>query len=330
VRGRLKKILVALGFAALIANCALVGAANETAAALTAEAALILDEFPAADGAYDAAAEKLRQALALDPAYAKAYVQVCRLQIVGGPEFGRLFAGVAAGSAQRAIFKAIDLDPADGNAWVLRAHLLSDMHLQADAKLALIEAERLGADSAWLALNWAEIYEDEGDIERAMEKYRAVVGNAGAKKSALSHAFQELTVYYVARHEWERAEQTYREAVAINPGGAWLRTKYADALLRHGQFSKAISHARETLQIKDYAATRHVLAIALYGRWADAVIKDENRERAQAFYDEAHGLVPDLAAVAVEANQYSGTRIIADALIREGLVARKDVFRRPY
>jgi tetratricopeptide (TPR) repeat protein len=256
-------------------------------------------------------------------------MQVCRLQIIGGPEFGRLFADVAAGSAQRAIFKAIELDPTDGYAWVLRAHLLNDMHRSADAKLALIEAEKLGADSAWLALNWAEVYEAEGNIERAAKKYQEVVGNAGAKKAALNRALQQLTIYHVARHEWERAEQAYREAVAINLGGAWLRTKYADALMRHGQFSKAISYARESLQIKDYAATRHVLAIALYGVWANAVVNAENRERAQVFYDEAHALVSDLKAVAVEANQLAETRIITQALIQEGLVAKTDVFRRP-
>lgn len=325
----MKHLLLVTAFAALIAGCTPARAADETAAALTAEAARILDEFPAADGAYNAAAEKLRQALALDPAYAKAYVQVCRLQVTGGPEFGRLFAGVAAGSAQRAIFKAIELDPGNGNAWVLRAHLLVDMHRLADAKLALIEAAKLGADSSWLAFNWAEVYEEEGNLAAAAEKYREVVGNPAAKKAALSHALQQLTVYYVARHDWERAEQMFRDAVAINPAATWLRTRYADALLRHGQFSAAILRARETLQIKDYAVARHVLAIALYGRWANAVVKDENREHARPAYDEAHALLPDLKAVAVEANQNAETRIITEALIQEGLVARIEVFRRP-
>ena len=327
--GLMKYLLLVTAFATLIAGGALARAADETAVALTAEAAQILDEFPAADGAHNAAAEKLRQALVLDPTYAKAYVQVCRLQVAGGPEFGRLFAGVSAGSAQRAIFKAIELDPADGNAWVLRAHLLIGMHRLADAKLALIEAEKLGADSPWLALNWAEVYEEEGNIEAAMEKYRALVGNPAAKKAALNRALQELTVYYVTKHDWERAEHTYREAVALNSAAAWLRMRYADALLRHGQFPKAISYARETLQIKDYAAARHVLAMALYGRWANAVINDEDRERARSSYEEAQALLPDLKAVAVEANQLAGTRIITEALMREGLVAKIDVFRRP-
>ena len=224
--------------------------------------------------------------------------------------------------------KALELDPADGQAWVLQAHLLIDMHQPADAKYALLKAEQLGADSAWLALNWAEVYEDQGNIEAAMEKYRSVVANSAAKKAALNHALQELTVYYAAHHDWERADETFLKAIAINPRGAWLRLRYADTLLAHGEFEKAIRYARETLQIKDYAAARRVLAVALYGRWAIDVSRQENGARAQASYDEAHALLPDLDAVAVEASRYSGTRIIAETLIREGLVAKMRVFRR--
>ena len=255
-------------------------------------------------------------------------VALGRLQIAGGPEFGRQFAGVSAESASRAIMKALELDPADGQAWVLQAHLLIDMHQPADAKYALLKAEQLGADSAWLALNWAEVYEDQGNIEAAMEKYRSVVANSAAKKAALNHALQELTVYYAAHHDWERADETFLKAIAINPRGAWLRLRYADTLLAHGEFEKAIRYARETLQIKDYAAARRVLAVALYGRSAIDVNRQENRARAQASYDEAHALLPDLDAVAVEASRYSGTRIIAETLIREGLVAKMRVFRR--
>lgn len=328
MRSLTKHLVLATAITAFFAGYGFACAAEETAAALTADAAQILDEFPAADGAHNAAAEKLRRALALDSGYAKAYVQVGRLQIAGGPEFGRQFAGVSAESASRAIMKALELDPADGQAWVLQAHLLIDMHQPADAKYALIEAEKRGADSAWLALNWAEVYEDQGNIEAAMEKYRSVVANSAAKKAALNHALQELTVYYAAHHDWDRADETFLKAIAINPRGAWLRLRYADTLLAHGEFEKAIRYARETLQIKDYAAARRVLAVALYGRWAIDVSRQENRARAQTSYDEAQALLPDLDAVAVEASRYSGTRIIAEALIREGLVAKMRVFRR--
>lgn len=328
MRSLTKHLVLATAIAAFMADCVVARAADETAALLTSEAAQILDVFPAADGAYDAAAEKLRRALALDPGYAKAYVQVGRLQIAGGPEFGRQFAGVSAESAPSAIIKAIELDPADGQAWVLQAHLLIDMHRPADAKYALLKAEQLGADSAWVALNWAEVYEDQGNIDAAIEKYRSVVANSAAKKAALNHALQELTVYHAARHEWDRAEETFHQAIAINPAGAWLRTRYADTLLTHGEFEKAIRYARDALQIKNYAAARRVLAVALYGRWAIDVSRQENRARAQAYYDEAHALMPDLDAVAVDANRYGGTRIIAEALIREGLVRNMRVFRR--
>lgn len=325
----MKYVLLGTAIAAFIAGCELARAADQTAATLAAEAAQILDEFPAPDGAYNAAADKLRRAFALDPTDAKAYAQLGRLLIASGSELQREFDAVSEGSALKAIARALELDPANGQAWVLRAHLLIDMHRPADAKLALIEAEKHGADSAWIALNWAEVYEDEGNIEAAMEKYRSVVANPTAKKAALNHALQELTVYYVTRHDLRRADEAFRQAIEINPGAAWLRTRYADALLKHGEFSKAIVYARETLKIKDYAAARHVLAIALYGRWANDV-SGQNREGAQAYYDEARSLIPDLNAVAVEANQYGGTRIITEVLVRKGLVAKIDVNRRPH
>ena len=168
MRSLTKHLVLATAIAAFFAGCGFACAAEETAAALTAEAAQILDVFPAADGAHNAAAEKLRQALALDSGYAKAYVQVGRLQIAGGPEFGRQFAGVSAESASRAIMKALELDPGHAPAVCALAELLvadgrSEEALQLLARIPEDEHTIRIAAAARLAQRPADNYEAELD-----------------------------------------------------------------------------------------------------------------------------------------------------------------------
>jgi tetratricopeptide (TPR) repeat protein len=322
------RLCLALIFAALAAFSA--GAAGaDSAESLTAEARELLDKAFGQSAAVDDAAQKLYQALALDPGYAKAYVQVCRLQIIGGPDAGRMFASLGADTAEMAIVEALKLDPHDGYAWVLKAHLYIDTHHLAEAKQALLQADKEGTDNAWLKLHWAEVYEEQFELELAADNYRAVIAGGTTSVRALAYAYQQLTNYYVMKHDWDRAEETYRADLKFEPDNSRVRADYAAALVRHARFSQAIQPARDALQTGGDGAARRTLGLALYGHWATLLAQGSDRKSALTYLEEARSVLPDLRRVAYEAYQKSNSRIIAQTLVKQGLVDRTDLFRRP-
>ena len=318
----------ALFFTALVAfSASAIGA--DTAESLTAEARVLLDQTMGEGVLVDAAAQKLYRALTLDPGYAKAYVQVCRLEIIGGPGAGRLFAPMGADTAEMAIVKALELDPRDGQAWVLKAHLYIDMHQLGEAKQALLRAEKVGADNAWLKLHFAEVYEEQGELELAADNYRAVIAAGTPSLRALAFAFQQLVSYYVVKRDWEKAEEIYRAHVKLEPDNSRVRADYAAALVRHGRYSQAIGPARDALQISGDGAARRTLGLALYGHWATLLATGSNRKMALPYLEEARAVLPDLRRVAYETYQKSNSRIIAQTLVKQGLVDSTDLFSRP-
>ncbi len=298
------------------------------AAALTREAGRMLDDLQIPNEVFEAAAGKLLQAITLDPGYAKAYVQLSRLEIMGGLEMGRRFAPMSVETAEKAVVKALDLDPSDGYAWVLKAHLYVDRHRLSEAKAALIRAEKAGTDSPWLMLNWAEVFEQEGDLESAAERYQAVLKSGTVNKRALRYAYRQLTGYYILKRDWENAEQMHLAHKQIDPYDAWAPTNFAASLARAGQFARAIPRAREALRTRDYEAARRALAIALFGQWATSIMQGENSKEAAAYLSEARTIAPNLRQVALDTYSNINTRIISQALIRQGLVDREEIFRR--
>jgi len=328
------KMLRMLALALSVAGLALVGcgrvpaqleAAAEDPATLTNEAKALVDGWHGQSGQLDLAAQKLNRAVEIDPNYAKAYVQVCRLHIFAEFQYSSVFEPHAAGTAEKAILKAIALDPTDGYAFVLKGRLYANMNRIAEAKEALATAEKIGTDSPWLKLNWADIYEREGDFDRAADIYRAVIASGTSDKRALGSAYAELSSYYVMRHQWDKADEVHEKHVKLDPTNAWVRGNYAAWLANNGQFARAIPHAREALQIMDYGAGRDTLATSLYGQWATMLENGESPERARPYFDEARSILPDLPHVAYETYKYPASEIIAKMLWKQGYVTKLDI-----
>jgi tetratricopeptide (TPR) repeat protein len=289
-------------------------------AALTAEADALLDEWRGQGNILDLAAQKLIQAVKRNPDYAKAYVQICRLHIMAGFLNNQLFEPLALQTAERAILKAIQLDPADGYAYVLKGHLYTNLGRLAEAKAALSMADNVGTDSPWLKLNWAAIFELEGDFDRAAANYRDVIASGTTNRKALGSAYEDLAGYYLMKHQWVNADEVHRAHIKLEPTNAWARGNYASWLANKGQFERAIPHAREALQLMDYGAARNTLAVALYGTWATMITAGKDPSQAQPYFDEAHQIRPDLDEIASSTSRYSGSRIIAQVLVKQGLV----------
>jgi tetratricopeptide (TPR) repeat protein len=315
-------------FVALVACSLELPAATDSAGSLAAEAQALIDKARGPGALLDDAAQKLHRALTLDPAHAGAYVQVCRLQIVGGPQAGRIFAPMKAETAESAIVRALDLDPRNGYAWVLQAHLHIDAHRLPEAKEALLTAERMGTDNAWLKLHWAEVYEEQGELELAADNYRAVIAGGTPSVRALAHAYSQLLAYYVVKDDWDKADEAYRAGVDAEPGYSRMHADYAAVLVRHGQFSNAIAPARAALRTRGDDTARRTLARALYGRWAILLAAGADREAA-LLLEEARSIMPDLRQVVFDTYREPRSRIIALTLVRQGLVDETHLLRGP-
>jgi tetratricopeptide (TPR) repeat protein len=315
-------------FFALVACSLQLPAATDSVESLTVEARALIDKAHGPGALLEDAAQKLHRALTLDPAHAGAYVQICRLQIVGGPQTGRIFAPMKAETAESAIVRALDLDPRNGYAWVLQAHLHIDAHRLPEAKESLLAAEKFGTDNAWLKLHWAEVYEEQGELELAADNYRAVISGGTPSVRALAYAYSQLLAYYVVKDDWDKADEAYRAGLDAEPGHNRMHADYATALVRHGQFSNAIAPARAALRVRSDEAARRTLARALYGRWAVLLAAGADREAA-SLLEEARSIMPDLRHVAFDAYREPGSRIIALTLVRQGLVDEAHLLRGP-
>lgn len=282
---------------------------------LTKKAEELLDQWRGQTALLDQAAESLYLALKRNPNYAKAYMQLGRLHIMGGYYHSQYFEPSSLATAEKAIKKAIDIDPKFADAYVLLGHLYTNMNRLSEAKSALQMAEGIGTDNPWLGLNWAAIYEKEGKFDDAAQKYIQVIESKTKNLKALGTAYDELRGYYIYKRDLVKAEKTYKAHITVEPKNAWTRGNYASSLLYDiGDFDSAIKKSREALSIMEYGNARHTLAIALYGKWATITIKKHDKASARRYFDEAQRIYPDLAQLQQEAMKYPSTKIIVEAL----------------
>lgn len=282
---------------------------------LTQKAEDLLNQWSGQTAILDQVAQNLYFALKRNPNYAKAYMQLGRLDIMSGYYHSQYFEPSSLNAAERAIKKAIEIDPKFADAYVLLGHLYTNMNRLSEAKSALHTAEGIGTDSPWLGLNWAAIYEKEGKFDEAAQKYIQVIDSKTKNLKALGAAYDELRGYYIYKRDLVNAEKTYQSQIAVEPQNAWARGNYASNLLYDiGDFDKAIKKAREALSIMEYGNARHTLALALYGKWATITMKKRDKSSAQQYFDEAQRNYPDLTQLQLEAMQYPTTKIIVEAL----------------
>ena len=215
---------------------------------LTQEAQDLLDQWHGRRQILDDAAQKLSLALKKNPNYAPAHMQVGRLHVMGGYYHSSYFEPSSLQAAERSTLKAIELDPKFADAYVLLGHIYINMKRLPDAKNALAKAKGLGATTAWLAINWADIYEREGKIDDAALQYMKVIESGTKEKKALSVAYDELRLFYIRKGNLAKAEELYQQHIAFDPKNAWIRGNYAENILFHiGDFDKSIEKAREAL-----------------------------------------------------------------------------------
>jgi TolB-like protein/Tfp pilus assembly protein PilF len=258
-----------------------------------------------------AAVELFRRATILDPGFARAYLGLGQALITSDDQTfanGRS-AGLAAGrprtsevdaQAAKAIERALDLNPALGEAWIERARLASDS----------AEAERLFRKGLALAPNYSE-----GFAHYASFLFRE--SRTGEAIETISRASQidPLTpgpyqlhafLLMVARSDVAGHDRLLRKALAINPALPSVLRQLAQSRWEYsGEFADAAQLIEQAIAADPHSALSRALARDIYLDLGD-------RAAAKAVLGDS--MTPDSS---MEIAQFDGDRKRAAALLTD-------------
>jgi Tfp pilus assembly protein PilF len=257
------------------------------------DAVALLDNYRGNTSSLEAARAGLSDVLKVDPRYAPAHREMARYFIMRGHISSLNFRPGTLEAADSSIKRAIDINPAYAEAYVLRGHLYRLMGRHQDAVDALSTAERFGTADPWLQNNWADVLIDEGKYEEAAKRYQTVIDSRTQNKKALVSAFEGLIKYYTSVGKLDKADEVYRRQIELEPDAAWGYGNYAQFLLcQRDDYDNSIVRSRQALNIMDYGVGRFWLAAGLYRKWARDVIAGAP-ESAKSYFSEAQTIYPD-------------------------------------
>lgn len=209
------------------------------------------------EGRYQAAAERLRRAVEIEPSFGPAWVELAR-------SFGETGDHL---EAAEALSRALELAPDDRN---LRFHRAGNYRLGGRRELALREFESLLEDFGFdreIVLLLGRIEQELGRPASAARRFEQLV-EAGADPPLLSQAHFELGNIRTQQERYEEAIPHYQRAIAGNPTLKEAYFNLGTALGRLGQFTEAALAARRALELDpgdSRARAAEVTALLLAG-----------------------------------------------------------------
>jgi DNA-binding winged helix-turn-helix (wHTH) protein/TolB-like protein/Tfp pilus assembly protein PilF len=258
------------------------------------------------------AVELFRRATILDPGFARAYLGLAQaLEAIGNmaprdsrsewvearPRTSEIDA-----QAARALERALELNPALGEAWVERARLTSDP----------VEAERLYRKGLGLAPNHADGYAQyagflfrESRIGEALETV-----TRASQIDPLTPGLYELHAFLlmVARSDVAGHDRLLRQALAINPGLPSTLRQLAQSRWEYsGEFAEAAQFIERAIAADPHWPPARTAARDIYLDLGD---------RAAAAAVLGNSVTPDSG---MEIAQFDGDRQRAAALLQDGL-----------
>ena len=136
--------------------------------------------------------------------------------------------------------------------YLLQAVSQEPNYAQAHAELASVYT--------WMAwFNWAPPRKAMLDAKEAALKALSLDEGISEAHTALG------LVYDVYEWDWSRADQAYRQAIALSPGDAWTRSHYAFSLMHTGRTAAAVTQARRGVELDPLSVfSNRFLAVVLY------------------------------------------------------------------
>jgi Tfp pilus assembly protein PilF len=236
----------------------------------------ILDNNRGNDGPLNLARLNLEDILKIYPRYAPAHREMARYYIIDGQinyqKGAWKFSPGSLENAEKAIKKAVEIDPDFAEAYVLFGHLYRLMLRPQEAIAALKKAEKLTTSDPWLHNNWADLLMDDRKDDQAASHYEKVLSNPSANRKAKITAFEGLNSYYLNTNNLDKVDMLFKQRIQFDPDGAWGYGNYAQFLLcKKDDYEGAILRSKEALNIMDYGAARYWLSAALYRKWVQNV-----------------------------------------------------------
>ncbi len=209
------------------------------------------------DGRYQAAAERLRRAVEIEPSFGPGWVELARSLGESGNHL----------EAADALTRALELAPDDRN---LRFHRARNYRLAGRRELALREFESLLEDFGLdreIVLLLGRIEQELGRPVSAARRFEQLI-EAGVDPSLSSQAHFELGNIRTRQERYDEAISHYQRAIAANPTlkEAWFNL--GTALGRLGKFNEAALASRRALELDpddSRARAAEVTALLLAG-----------------------------------------------------------------
>jgi len=119
----------------------------------------------------------------------------------------------------------------------------------------------------------------------------------------------------------DKVEEYWMRTVEWDPQSAWANGNLAaHCLYTNGDYNKAIKYARNALEIMQYPHAQQTLAMALYLKWADIVLKQDNLKKAHPYFEEAQMIIPDIEYAREIAKKAAALRPILMAFKNTGML----------
>lgn len=220
-------------------------------------------------------------------------------------------------TAKTTVLKAISINPSVADGYVLLASIQMDKSQLDDAEKSLNQAEAIGTKDPWLQLTWAELNQARGEYSAAEIRYKRVLNSDTKDNKAKSASLIYLINSSKRVGSSDQAVRLYKKYLELNPSNAWVRGEFAGYLNSTlGRNDEAVFQAQKALKIMDYGVGKRILAMALYGKWAD-LIKQGNDAMAKKYFDDASKIRPDLNLVMVYGASMPAGEALAKALIKK-------------
>jgi hypothetical protein len=267
-------------------------AASSPEDADTVRARALLDTTYTRNKAQNTSAAALLLAPALSGAShsAAAYVEAARATVMAPTQ---LSAPDLAVHYHALLDKALEIDPENRKAYVLKAEAFDMQRDYASEWVSLEESRVLGNPDPWLLMGYARFNAaTKGSLE-GVAWYKQVVGfGPGATES--EHKAFVFAAVQVGQYKSNPGEPTLSELGALvwkyrNPNDAYSIGSFAQYFVGDDDFENGMLYARAALKTMNYRVARTTLAAALYAKAADLIVAG-NTFGAGKFVTEAQSL----------------------------------------
>lgn len=260
---------------------------------LVAQARELVDTYYGDQTNFVKAAALLERAYLTDPKDAHVFVQAARITVMGGSlTFGRFREGTFE-RYSALLDKAIELDPANPKAHILKAEVFFQAKQHAQELASLDKAKATQTTDPWLQIGYARHYRATGNLAEAFEYYKELErrgpGKTPSDRKAYISALDAVSTIQVGDEDMAAKLRKYA-ALALKhryPRDAWTPQSYAEDFLNIHQYDDAILYAREALKTMNYGAGRLTLAASLYAKAASLHTKGRSEAELKPIIAEA-------------------------------------------